>query len=288
MALSGIRKRLWNPGVNNIIGDDSDVLHSLRRIMPHEPQQRAIRCFEVFWRGTTEASELGGAATSVFDGTTTPQNIIVVSASASDTDGAAGHVRKVAIIGLAVKDQGAYLKGSTDPGYEKPDLYVEVVNMNGTTNVTTTLYFLRLVHMYACDWGSGDDDAAGAITAEYPENTALLTIDAAENESSGGILYFPADKFVFHRYLMVDQYGAPTANLDGFDLTVNYNGFENALNADGDFEDKSISVNDQIRHLDAICFDPVPYRSELDSQIKYTLAVITNAPTGQVHAIVQC
>ena len=283
MALSSIKKRLWNPGVNNIIGDDSNVLHGLTRYLP---DSSARRVFEVFWRGTTEASELGGAATSVFDGTTTPQQIIVVSASASDTDGAAGHVRKVAVIGLAVKSQTAYLKGSSDAGYEAPQAYVEVVNMNGTTNVTTTLYFLRLVHIYACDWGSGDDDAAGNITAEYPENTALLTIVAGTNESSGGILYFPEARAVHHCYIMCDQYGAPTANLDGFDLTINYNGFENALNADGDYEDKSISINDQIRHIETTCFDPVPHYAELDAQITYTLAVITNAPTGQAHAIV--
>ena len=43
--------------------------------------------------------------------------------------------------------------------------------------------------VYAIEWGSGDDDAAGNITVESPANTALLTIAANANESNSSVIY---------------------------------------------------------------------------------------------------
>lgn len=135
-------------------------------------------------------AEIGTAADSALDGTTTPVQVIVVSSSADDDDGATKHVRKVHLIGLSVASAKNYVLGTEDPVYS-----VEELSMNGTTNVTSSRYYLRVMHLYAVQWGSGDADAAGAITCEYPENTALLTIDAGDNESNSSGLIYLADNY---------------------------------------------------------------------------------------------
>ncbi len=61
--------------------------------------------------------------------------------------------------------------------------------MNGTTDVTTERYYLREMHAYSSDWGSGGHDAEGDITIEEPADTDLLTISATFNESNGGTIY---------------------------------------------------------------------------------------------------
>ena len=179
------RVRLWNPEwQSSAIG-----AKELRR---NDVHGRNDIYFEIAYKGTSsaDATEVGAAANSVLDGTTTPVSLYVVSASASDTDGAAGHVRKVRIIGVSVASANDFISGLEDPVYS-----VEEVNMNGTTNVRSTRYYLRVIHMYASDWGSGDGDAAGNITCEYPENTALLTIAAGANESNGSVIYGASGHF---------------------------------------------------------------------------------------------
>ena len=108
---------------------------------------------------------------AVFDGTTTPIVVYVISSSASDTNvGGAGHAEKVTIIGL---DENGIIKK-------------EKVETNGTTQVATTTKWKRIFHAYCSEWGSGGDDAAGNITITNTGQAATyLTIAAGVNESDG-------------------------------------------------------------------------------------------------------
>ena len=142
--------------------------------------------FEIFYFGTANAAatEIGGAADTIGDGTTTPFQITVVSAQATDIDTAAGKVRKVRLIGVSVSSIQKFLNGEEAPVYS-----VEEVNMNGSTDVLSARYYLRLIHAYASDWGSGGQDAEGDITIESPADTDLQTIAATYNESNGCVIY---------------------------------------------------------------------------------------------------
>jgi hypothetical protein len=174
-----VRMRIWNPEWYSSAIDKNEIIKK-------DVHGKNDTFIEIFYSGTSSAAaaELGGAADSALDATTTPVQCIVVSASANDTNTAAGHVRKVRIIGISVSSAANYLQGTEDAVYS-----LEECNMNGTTNVTTSRYYLRVMHIYASDWGSGDDDAAGAITLEYPENTTLIQIAQNANESQGGTIY---------------------------------------------------------------------------------------------------
>jgi hypothetical protein len=269
MALTGIKKRLWNPG-NNIIGDTDGILSNLnkRSIITSKQGGRGI---EVFWSGTAEDSEAGGAADSVFDGTTTPLSLYIVSASASDVNTAAGHVRKVAVIGLAVKNLKDFYTG-----VESADLYVEVIEMNGTTNVRTQLYFLRVIHMYAIQWGSGDDDAAGAITLESPENTTLINININENESQGGLLFFPEGSKVAVIHASIDINAVPTV-ADGVAIEVAYENFDLQGDTDGDFNTRSISAHSYVPHYQTDRFDAFAKRAMDGAKITITINLFGDA-----------
>lgn len=269
MALTGIKKRLWNPG-NNIIGDTDGILSNLNRKSLISTGQGG-RGIEVFWSGTAEDSEAGGAADNILDGTTLPVKCIVVSAQATDIDSITGHVRKVAIIGLAVKSLSDF-----QLGVENADLYVEVVNMNGTTDVNTQLYYLRLIHMYAIQWGSGDDDAAGAITLEYPANTTMIQINAAENESQGGLLFFPEDSKVAVLYASIDINAVPTV-ADGVAIELKYDNFDLQGDTDGDFNTKSISAHSYVPHYQTDKFDAFFKRAMNGAKITITINLFGDA-----------
>lgn len=112
----------------------------------------------------------------------------IVSAHADDTDSSDKEVRKVRIIGLSVSSDIAEKNGT-----EKPIYTVEQINMAGQTPVETVRYYQRVMHIYACDWGSAAPDAAGNITLEDANTgtgNVYLTITATYNESnSGGLIY---------------------------------------------------------------------------------------------------
>lgn len=183
--------RLWNPEWKSPAIPDKEV----NKMDVHGKNATYI---EIMYTGACSASatEVGAAADSVLDGTTTPVQIIVVSASANDANTAASHVRKVRVIGVSVASATNFVLGT-----EKPVYSLEELNMNGTSDVTSTRYYLRVIHAYACDWGSGGDEAADAITVEYPANTTLLTIAAAANESNASIIYGAEDHYGRTTYL---------------------------------------------------------------------------------------
>ena len=221
--------RLYNPGRECIFGDSTGVLPNYLETYYGTTNQKP-RFIEVKWIGTTQvaAEELGTAANAVKDGTTTPFQITVVSSQANDLDAATGDARKVAIIGVSVSSIAAYGAG------EKATLGVEVVNLNGVSDVLTSRWYLKVIHAYCCDWGSTGGDAVGNITIESPANTTLLTIAAGYNESNGGTLYFAEGDSVLVDTIRI----LPTVTLaagDGTTVQTTEAGFENAYNDESDF-----------------------------------------------------
>jgi len=222
-----VKIRLWNPGRDCIWGDTSHVLpHFLEK--PYLDTGKNRRFLEIFWVGATQAAageELGTAAVAK-DGVTTPFQITVDCVEANDTDATTGDARKVAIIGVSVSSIGAYNAGET------PVLGVEVINLNGITAVTSVRYYLRLIHGYVCDWGSGGADAKGDITIESPAVTVLQSILATYNEANGGILYFADGDQVRPDYIRL----GPTEHViaDGITFRITASGFDHTLNVDAD------------------------------------------------------
>lgn len=175
----GVKMRLYNP-------DWTNCTDLARR----DVDGNAKMYFEILYAGTASATatEIGAAANSI-DAThlTTPMQLIVVSSdnTKDKLSVAAGCAHKVRIIGITVASSIDYVNG-----VEKPVYSVESVDMLGTTNATTTRYYLRTIHAYVSSWGTdASHDAEGNITIEEPENTTLLTIAATYNESNGGVIY---------------------------------------------------------------------------------------------------
>lgn len=182
--------------------------------------------YEIKWQGTTQAAdeELGTALTSAKVGTTTPFQVTVVSTDVGDDRGnTAGFVHSVALIGLSVSSAAAYTAGET------PKTTVEVIAMDGTTDVLSTRYYVWLDHIYACEWGTGaTHDAEGNITAESPANTTLITLAATFNEGEGGTWHFQEGSILTTELVRT----TPTATLaagDGVVVMATYKFFNHDL-----------------------------------------------------------
>ena len=239
-GIAYVKKRLWNPEVlvdpNEIFGTAGK---NLRQICSHV-QGRYRPLYEIVWTGTTQAGEeLGTAATSAKDGTTTPFQVVVVSSDVADDRGtAAGAVHSVALIGITTNSIQGYLDWNNDPTSKKgklgePKASVEVVAMDGTTDVLSTRYYIWLDAIYACEWGTGATDATGNITAEAPANTTLIALAATQNEGEGGTWHFPPNHSVITRHISV----TPTATFaagDGVVLSGTYTSFDQSNNSDPD------------------------------------------------------
>ena len=232
-----IRKRLYNP---ELVIDTNSVLPNLQRNYLHGKNHPV---YHIRWFGGTQAGEeLGTAAASVKDGTTTPFQCVVVSSNVADKrTTAAGAVHSVALIGVTTQSIVAYQEwvrnGTTTTLGEagRPRSTVEVVAMNGTTDVTSTRFFIWVDHGYACEWGTGATDATGNITIEAPANTTLITIAATYNESDGGVWHFPPDHMLKTHFVKIE----PTATLaagDGVMLSAAHTGFDQTNNTDPDLE----------------------------------------------------
>ena len=168
--------RLWNPQWTNSTGD------SLIRTNVHGKRRMT---FEIAVSEASSAvAELGTAATAALNGTTTPVLVYVDGADALDIDTTAGHARAVHIIGITVSSVTAFIGG------EIPVYSVEEVRLNGTDAVASSRYYLRLLHAYVCEWGTGGSDAKGNIIITDVTPTTYLQIDADSNESnSSGLIY---------------------------------------------------------------------------------------------------
>ena len=206
-----------------------------------DPEGTLETMFEIKWTGATQAAaeELGTAATSAKDGTTTPYLVNIVSSDvADDWDNAAGAVRSIALVGISTNSIAGYTKWQQDPDSPdgqrgKPRTTVEVVKTNGTADVVATRYWIWLDGMYAVEWGTGASDATGNIDAEAPTGTVLIRLLAASNEGEGGRWHFPPNKSVHTHHVSI----TPTATFaagDGLVLTGTYTGWDQALNTDPD------------------------------------------------------
>ena len=235
-GIAYVKKRLWNP---ELIVDPTELLPN-RLIQDISGSHN--HTYEITWKGDTQAGEeLGTAATSAKDGTTTPFQVTVVSAQGNDTDAATGDVRAVALIGITTNSLAGYLAWNqygttTREGQDgKPLSTVEVVLMNGTTDVLSTRYYIWLDAMYAVNWGSGGSDALGNITAESPANTNLIVLLATRNEGEGGVWHFPPNHYVTTEHVHI----TPTevfAATTGVVLQGEFTAFDQSLNTDPDLD----------------------------------------------------
>ena len=285
--------RLYNIPKTHIFGDTEGIL-DLQKRSHEDTEQHPI--FIIYWEGATQAAaeELGTAATAAKDGTGTVFQIIAVSAGVGDADTGASHVRKLAIIGLTTNSTAgyaAYLADPTTPTGKagKPILSVEVMNMNGVSDVTSTRWYLREpIKAYAIQWGSGGGDASAAITIEAPANTALLTIAANQNESNACTLWFPKDTDV---YVEQGNFNVNDATLtgqgDGMLTSITEAGFEDG--ADPDFPVTNITVNAYApnRHVESVWITPKK-SSSLDgvSNLVFAEVLVGNTETCSIEIIV--
>lgn len=176
--------RLWNPGWTNSTTDNC--------IRTNVRGKRRITFEIAVSEAGSAVAELGTAANNVLNGTTTPVLLEIDSTSATDKDAAAGAVRAVHIIGITVASAYDYIHNNETPVYSVEEVRCDATA--GTTEVQTIRYYLRVMHAYATEWGTGGGathDAEGAITIQTVGGaTDYLTIDAASNESnSSGLVY---------------------------------------------------------------------------------------------------
>ena len=238
-GIAYVRKRLYNP---EVLVDPNEIFGTAGALLKQwdEHKQRYSPLYQIVWTGATQASEeLGTAPTSAKDGTTTPYQVVVVSSDVADDRGtAAGAVHSVALIGISVPSIADYNQWLLDPTTQagklgKPKASVEVVAMDGITDVLSTRYYIWLDAIYACEWGTGATDATGNIQAESPANTVLLSLLAGQNEGEGGRWHFPPDRHVITNHVNI----TPTATFaagDGVVLDAAFTSFDQSNNSDPD------------------------------------------------------
>ena len=224
-----VKIRLWNPGISNIFGDETNVLNKLKRATYHMGKNVYQKYFEILWISATQGGleELGTAATTDLDGTTTPFLVNVVSDDNTQDTVTGDAAQRVAVIGVSVSSIPAFTQG------EVPVLGVEVIDMLGTTDVYGVRYYLHTPHAYVCSVGS-EGDAKGTITIESPANTTLVTIAAGNMESDGCKLYFAPGDYVKLDRVIISPTDALAAG-DGAYLTVAELAFEGQYHILEDF-----------------------------------------------------
>lgn len=250
------RVRLYNPDL--IVGDEFQK-GSVEKTNIYGKRRPT---FEIIAQETSAAAaELGVAATAEKDGATTPFQVVVVSSDVGDIDTGAGKVRAVRVIGITVTSVALFKKGET------PLYTIEELKMNGTTDVTSTRFYIRVIHVYACRWGSGGADAEGNITLEAPANTALLTIAAGTNESNGAIIYGIAGRY--GRWSLMDLAQQDPTITDATDATMiigAWLGENNILNQDPDAD----KLYFQIINGGHIRVEPEMFSRKMTNQFRYT------------------
>jgi len=271
--------RLWNPGRDNIYGDTSNVLNYLER--PYLDTGKNLKHFEILWISTTQAAseELGTAATSDLDGTTTPFQLTLDSTDVKDAVGGVG-ARRVAVIGVTVSSVNAYLSG------EQPKLTVEVIDMNGTTAVTSSRYYLWVIHGYVCDVGT-EHDPAGTVTIESPAATTLYAIGAGNTESEGCTLKFVATDMVRLDMVRITPTAALAAG-DGVVLEITSDAFEYTVQATA--EDFEIDYYPYIHYGNVVDVRNawyVPKRATIASKLMFAEADTANTPVIKIHCTVR-
>lgn len=120
-------------------------------------------------------AEIRESFTDVFDGTTTPAVVDIVSASANDAADGTG-IQTVSLLGIDEHD----------------DLVEEEIDLAGTVAVTTTTKWKRLILLKAVAWGSGGT-AAGAITVSETGGVSkcYMTLQASMSCVINSRVYLP-------------------------------------------------------------------------------------------------
>lgn len=197
----------------------------------------------------------------------------VVSSSANDNDIAAGHVRKVSIIGYR------------NVGGSDLQLDSEEINMKGTTRVGSTYTdWIRIINFEASDWGTGGSDAAGNITlTDFDGTNTFYTITAGDNTANGGRIYIPNGFRAYFRYFSLDlATEGPTAQGDGVIFYIDRSGLDfsknnRIYNTDGDNVSQALTVTNYSPYLseDEIC--PFPLIGSDTGKITLLEADVANA-----------
>ena len=275
-----VKIRLWNPGRANIFGDESNCLHGLKRATFHMGKNTNQKYIEILWISATQAGleELGTAATTDLDGTTTPFLINVVSDDNTQDTVTGDAAQRVAVIGITVSSVGAYVAG------EKPKQTVEVIDMAGTTDVYSVRYYLHTPHAYICSVGS-EGDAKGTITIESPANTTLVTIAATNMESDGCKIYFAPDDYVKLDRVIISPVDALAAG-DGGRLEITELGFEGRYHILEDFPTDQYAFIHYNGIVDIKEAWPIAKRATKYSSLLFSEDLIANTQTIKIHCTI--
>lgn len=289
-GIAYVRKRLYNP---ELLIDANDIFDDGKTLRNQDNDGKFKPLYEIHWTGATQAGEeLGTAATSVKDGTTTPFQITVVSSDVADNRStAAGAVHSVALIGVTTNSIAGYAAwntyGTTTREGEdgEPKATVEVVAMNGTTDVLSTRYYLWVDAVYACEWGTGATDATGNIQVESPANTVLLSLLAGQNEGEGGTWHFPPEKHVHTHHVTI----TPTATFaagDGLILTGAWTSFDQSNNSDPDLNVDYYaytSAGGSVQQSEGL--DMIRRHTTINSKVLWSEALVANSIVYDLHII---
>jgi hypothetical protein len=288
-GIAYVKKRLYNP---EILIDANEIFGTHGQILRRAEGGHYKPMYYINWTGTTQAGEeLGTAAASVKDGTTTPFQVTVVSSDVADNRStAAGAVHSVALVGVSTNSVAGYAAWNEDPtttegDLGKPRATVEVVAMNGTTDVLSTRYYLWLDAVYACEWGTGATDATGNITAESPANTTLIQITAGQNEGEGGVWHFPPNHYIDTHHVGV----VPTATFaagDGVVLSGTFTGFDQSNNTDPDLNVDYYTYTSRGGSIANTAADHTISRyTTTNSKVLWSEALIANAIVFNLHIV---
>lgn len=276
-----VYKRIWNA---EVVIDPNGVLpfNGYR----HPIHDKSNPYYQVKWHGTTQAGEeLGTAMDSDKDGTTLPFQVTVVSASNSDKrTTAAGMVHSVCLIGNSVSSIARYVNG-----LETPKTTLEVVAMNGTTDVLSTRFYTSVFHAFACEWGTGaTHDAEGDITIEAPADTDLLTIKATFNESNGGTLHFLDGDDVHIHHVRISPTAALAAG-DGASVVATWSGFGHTLNDSNivDCTDTFTYIHYGGEYISMSEVGDFPRESTLAGKVVLTEKLIANAKALEIEVVIE-
>ena len=159
-------KRLYNP---ELLIDPTDIFNDGKILRDTDPNTHGNSpMYEIHWTGATQAGEeLGTAATSAKDGTTTPYLVNIVSSDvADDWDNLAGAVRSVALVGIttnSIAGDGVVLSGAFT-GFDQA---------NNTDPDLNTEY-----HTYTSRGGSVSNEGKDTLSRKTTINSKVLWSEA--------------------------------------------------------------------------------------------------------------
>ena len=101
-----------------------------------------------------------------------------ISSSANDNSSGTGHLAKINAIGINGSNKMITVQMTGDP-------------TDWTTFVLHTELWKNMFHCYGSEWGSGDDDPAGAVDIRTIADTVITELVAGDNEGNGAAFVVP-------------------------------------------------------------------------------------------------